>query len=151
MPMAYTLTLTDSADETQRQAVLAPLVDYNVSKAGASGSRPLAVLVHDDQGQIVGGAWGHTGFQWLFIQLLVVPTDARGQGLGTQIMQRAEAEAIERGCIGAWLDTFEFQARGFYEKLGYVCFGQIDDYPPGFARYFMKKALQPLPSTQPAP
>ncbi|NKI94259.1 GNAT family N-acetyltransferase [Rhizobacter sp. SG703] len=146
--MPYTLTLTDSDDEALRQAVLAPLRVYNLSQAGASGQRQLAVLVHDDQGQVVGGAWGYTGFQWLFIQLLVVPADARGQGLGTQIMQRAEAEAVERGCVGAWLDTFEFQARGFYEKLGYTCFGQIDDYPPGFARYFMKKALAPV---QPAP
>jgi GNAT superfamily N-acetyltransferase len=146
--MPYTLTLIETTDETLRQAVLAPLVDYNLSQVGASGNRPLAVLMHDDQGQVVGGAWGHTGFQWLFIQLLVVPAGARGQGLGTQVMRRAEAEAIERGCVGAWLDTFEFQARGFYEKLGYSCFGQIDGYPPGHARYFMKKALPPI---QPAP
>lgn len=151
MPTPYSLTLTDTADEALRQAILAPLVEYNLSQAGASGNRPLAVLVHDAQGNVAGGAWGYTGFQWLFIQLLVVPADARGQGLGTQIMQRAEAEAIERGCVGAWLDTFEFQARGFYEKLGYACFGQIDGYPPGYARYFMKKALQPAQPIQPAP
>ena len=143
--MTYTLSLTDTADESVRQAVLAPLVDYNASQAGPSGNRPLAVLVHDPDGRIVGGAWGHTGFQWLFIQLLVVPAEARGQGLGTQIMQRVETEALARGCVGAWLDTFEFQARGFYEKLGYECFGQIDGYPPGFSRFFMKKTLQAVP------
>jgi GNAT superfamily N-acetyltransferase len=148
MPMPYTLTLTESDDEALHQAVLAPLVEYNVSQVGPSGKRPIAVLVHDDQGRVAGGAWGYTSFQWLYIQLLVVPADARGQGLGTQIMQRAEAEAVERGCVGAWLDTFEFQARGFYEKLGYACFGQVDGYPPGHARFFMKKAL---PSAQPAP
>lgn len=140
--MTWTLSLSDSADEAIRQAILAPLVDYNASQAGPSGNRPLSVLVHDEAGQVVGGAWGYTGFQWLFIQLLVVPAQARGQGLGTQVMQRAEAEAIARGCVGAWLDTFEFQARGFYEKLGYQCFGQIDGYPPGYARYFLKKQLQ---------
>ena len=56
-------------------------------------------------------------------------------------MRRAEHEAIRRGCHSAWLDTYEFQARGFYERLGYSGFGQLDDYPPGFVRYFMKKAL----------
>jgi hypothetical protein len=56
-------------------------------------------------------------------------------------MSRAESEAIVRGCHHAWLDTFEFQARGFYERLGYRCFGELNDYPTGFARYFMKKAL----------
>jgi hypothetical protein len=54
---------------------------------------------------------------------------------------RAEREALARGCKHAWLDTYEFQARGFYEKLGYRCFGELDDYPTGFSRYFMQKAL----------
>jgi hypothetical protein len=49
---------------------------------------------------------------------------------------------LKRGCHSAWLDTFEFQARGFYERLGYSCFAELRDYPPGFARYFMKKALR---------
>jgi hypothetical protein len=38
-------------------------------------------------------------------------------------MDRAEVHARERGCHSAWLDTFSFQARGFYEKLGYDEFG----------------------------
>jgi hypothetical protein len=56
-------------------------------------------------------------------------------------MLRAEREAMARRCRNAWLDTFEFQARGFYERLGYSCFGELKDYPKGFSRYFMKKAL----------
>jgi hypothetical protein len=44
-----------------------------------------------------------------------------------------------RGCVGAWLDTFSFQARGFYERLGYSLAGTIPDHPLGEARYFMIK------------
>jgi hypothetical protein len=33
-----------------------------------------------------------------------------------------------------------FQARGFYEKLGYEEFGQLD-YPPDHHRHFMQKRL----------
>ncbi|MDB5536981.1 MAG: Acetyltransferase family protein, partial [Devosia sp.] len=43
--------------------------------------------------------------------------------------------------VGIWLDTFSFQARPFYEKLGYSVFGTIPDYPPGGARYFLSKTL----------
>ena len=43
---------------------------------------------------------------------------------------------------GAWLDTFEFQARGFYEGIGYECFGELPNYPKGFSRFFMKKTLR---------
>ena len=56
-------------------------------------------------------------------------------------MRRAETEALARQCHHAWLDTFAFQARGFYERLGYQCFGTLDDYPVGSSRYFMSKPL----------
>lgn len=139
--MDYQLLLSDDGDESLRQAILAPLVDYNTSQAGPSGNRPLVVRVCSPQGEVLGGLWGYTGYGWLFTQLLVVPAALRGQGVGREVLQRAEQEARARGCHGAWLDTFEFQARGFYERLGYECFGELADYPPGFSRYFLKKAL----------
>ncbi len=141
--MEYSLDLTDEADEEVRKQIVAPLVEYNISKAGASNGRPLVIALRGSSNTIIGGLWGNTGFQWLFTQLLVVPENLRGRGVGRQLMRMAEAEAEGRGCHGAWLDTFEFQARGFYERLGYECFAQLPDYPSGFSRYFMKKTLVP--------
>ena len=139
--MEYTLSLTDVADEEVRKAIVAPLVEYNSSQAGPSQNRPIVVLVRDTENAVVGGLWGHTGYDWLFTQLLVVSASLRGRGVGTEIMQLAEREAMGRGCRGAWLDTFEFQARGFYERMGYECFGELPNYPRGFSRLFMKKVL----------
>jgi GNAT superfamily N-acetyltransferase len=139
--MEYTLSLTDVADEEVRKAIVAPLVEYNSSQAGPSQNRPIVVLVRDIENAVVGGLWGHTGYDWLFTHLLVVPASLRGRGVGTEIMQLAEREAIARGCHGAWLDTFEFQARGFYERIGYEYFGELPNYPRGFSRFFMKKTL----------
>jgi hypothetical protein len=39
------------------------------------------------------------------------------------------------------LETYSFQARPFYERLGYEVFTTIDEYPPGHAKFFLKKAL----------
>jgi GNAT superfamily N-acetyltransferase len=139
--MEYTLSITDDADEEIRKAIVTPLVEYNASQAGPSQNRPIAVLVKNSEGEVVGGLWGHTGYEWLYTQLLVVPANLRGRGIGTEIMQLAEREAVGRGCHGAWLDTFEFQARGFYERIGYECFGELPSYPKGFSRFFMKKTL----------
>ena len=139
--MQYTLTITDIADEEIRKAIVAPLVEYNASQAGPSQNRPIIVVVRDHANTVIGGLWGHTGYEWLFTQLLVVPVGLRGRGIGTEIMQLAEREAVLRGCHGAWLDTFEFQARGFYERIGYKCFGELPNYPNGFSRFFMQKAL----------
>jgi len=139
--MEYTLALTDVADDDIRKAILAPLVAFNDSQVGPSQGRPLIVQVMDQSGGIIGGLWGKTGYGWLFTELLVVPNALRGQGIGTTLMQMAEREAVARGCRGAWLDTFDFQARGFYERLGYACFGEIPEYPIGHTRFFMKKDL----------
>ena len=124
-----------------RKAIGAQLGAYNESQAGPSNGRPLVITVRDVYGNVTGGLWGYTGYGWLFTQLLVVPPGVRGQGLGTRIMQMAEQEAVARGCHSAWLDTFEFQARAFYERLGYQCFSELANYPMGYARYFMKKTL----------
>jgi GNAT superfamily N-acetyltransferase len=137
------LSLTDQATDDLRAEILAPLKEYNESQAGPSNSRPLVILMKDESGRIAGGLWGHTGYGWLFTQLLAVPENLRGTGWGNRIMDMAEAEAIARGCRSAWLDTFEFQARSFYEKRGYRCFGELPDYPPGFRRFFLQKVLAP--------
>ncbi|HVJ52007.1 MAG TPA: GNAT family N-acetyltransferase [Aliidongia sp.] len=137
--MNYELVILEQPGPEDREAILAPLVRYNQQKAPAVRAEPLVISVRGADGQAMGGLWGRTGYDWLFIELLVVPEALRGQKVGTTIMRQAEAIARERGCIGAWLDTFEFQARGFYEKLGYRVFGEIGDYPRGSARYFLQK------------
>lgn len=143
--MEYTFSLTDIADEKVREQIVAPLVQYNESKAGPSLYRPMVIALRSAEGKVVGGMWGDTGYDWLYTQLLVVPAELRGRGVGTRLMELAEEEAVARGCHSAWLDTHEFQARPFYERLGYVCFGELPNYPNGFSRVFMRKALGVVP------
>jgi GNAT superfamily N-acetyltransferase len=76
----------------------------------------------------------------LFIRYLWVSDSLRGRGIGRELMAGAEAHALERGCHSAWLDTFSFQAPGFYPRLGYTVFGELD-YPPGHKRIFLQKRL----------
>lgn len=135
------IIVTDVPDPSARELILSGLVGYNEGRAGPSQARPLAVLVQDEGLRVLGGLWGSTAYGWLSLELFFIPPDLRGVGLGTEVMRRAEEEARDRGCHRAWLDTFGFQARGFYERLGYTVFGQLDRYPPGFSRYFMQKAL----------
>lgn len=140
--MSHQLTLTDVEDREVEEAIWSRLGEYNRGKAGPSIARALVVTIRDASGAVIGGLTGQTSRGWLFTELLFVPEALRAQGLGAQVMKMAEDEAVARACIGAWLDTFDFQARGFYEKLGYTCFGEIKDYPPGFSRFFMKKLLR---------
>jgi GNAT superfamily N-acetyltransferase len=138
--MTFTVRAVDDDHESTRKAILQPLVAFNASKAAPSGYRPIAFAIDDDRGNTIGGLSGSTEYGWLFVELLAVPESLRRQGIGTELMRRAEAEAVARGCHSAWLDTFEFQARGFYERLGYTCFGELKNYPAG-SRFFMSKRL----------
>jgi GNAT superfamily N-acetyltransferase len=98
--------------------------------------------VTDDVGRIVGGLWGKTVYDWLFVDYLVVPSSMRGCNLGSELMAMAEKIALERHCVGSWLTTFSFQARGFYEKLGYNVFGSLEKSPGENVRIFMRKRLK---------
>jgi GNAT superfamily N-acetyltransferase len=148
--MNFAIRITDAPDEKLRAAIAGPLIAFNQAATGRNDYRPLVLAIEDPEGRVIGGLWGRTVYDWLFVELLVVPDGLRGRGLGSELMKRAEDEALRRGCHSAWLDTFEFQARGFYERLGYSCFAELSDYPVGSARYFMKKALiRTLPSSLP--
>jgi GNAT superfamily N-acetyltransferase len=141
--MTPVITVTDTPPEGARDAVLAPLAAFNTAQTGDTAPwRPFAILISDaETTTIAGGLWGGSIYAQFFVELLVVPEALRRHGLGRELMQRAEAEAIARGCAGIWLDTFSFQAPGFYQKLGYEIFGEIPDYPPGHSRFFLKKPL----------
>ena len=101
--------------------------------------KPLAVFAREAE-SIVAGLAGETYSGWLFIRYLWVGDGLRGKGIGRELMLRAEAHALARGCHSAWVDTFSFQAPGFYRKLGYEPFGELD-YRPGHRRIFLKKRL----------
>lgn len=141
--MEYTLALTDSPDEELRQIIVDKLVTFNTSVAGPAGNKVLAISLKDGRQNCVGGLYGRTHYGWLFIELIYVPQSMRGHGLGKKLLEMAEKEAIRRGCCGIWLDTFEFQARQFYEKCGFQVFGKLPNYPSGNFRYFLNKILSP--------
>jgi hypothetical protein len=61
------------------------------------------------------------------------------------LLLEAEAAAIKLGCRGAWLGTFDFQARGFYERLGYNVFAELTGFPPGHTHYHLKKVFSAEP------
>jgi GNAT superfamily N-acetyltransferase len=141
--MRPAITMTDTPEPRVRRAIAGPLIVFNNSRASQPEDyRPLVIILSDPEaGGILGGLWGETNFAHLHVDLLFVPETLRRTGLGRQMLLQAEQEALARGCRGAWLDTYSFQARGFYERLGYAVFGVLDDYPPGQSRIFMRKAF----------
>jgi GNAT superfamily N-acetyltransferase len=148
--MPLTMTVTDAPTAEMRSAIDISLAGFNEVQFGRPlDFHPLAILLSDPAtDKIVGGLLGATIFSYLHVDTLFIPAPMRRAGWGRKILLEAEAEAVRRGCHGVWLSTLTFQARGFYERLGYSAFGTVDHYPPGHSLIFLSKRLgnQPPPS-----
>ncbi len=118
------------------------LSEYNRSKAGYVDGRDLPVILRQSTtGEILGGLLGRTTLGLLFIDLVYLPDEARGRGIGTRMLEMAEKEAIARRCTAAVLFTITFQAPEFYKRHGYHELGRVEVAPPGATRVCMMKQL----------
>ncbi len=134
------ITLTDQPAKDDCEAVRNGLVAYNADYLGPDDYRPLCLFARDG-GRIVAGLLGNTNRGWLNVDMFWVDPGHRGGGLGRDLLRRAEGEARARGCTAAWLGTYDFQARPFYEKQGYELFGTLGPYPNGHCSYFLRKSF----------
>ena len=123
-----------------RRQIIKGLIDFNNRAAGKSRYKSLTITLRQGK-EIVGGLVGSTWMNWLYVDLLWITDKYRGKGHGTSLMNKAESEARGRGVQNVFLNTFSFQAPGFYKKLGYKEFGRLKDFPAGHTRYWLKKAL----------
>ena len=136
------IELIENPDKKTQDEVLDPLIEYNRQHVGLSGKIELSFQMRDANGVLVGGANGFTHWNYFFLAHLYVNGSYRGQGIGEKVLRAVEAEAMARGCDHLWLDTFSFQAPGFYEKMGYTRIGQLPDYPHGHQRFFYTRKLK---------
>ena len=139
--MNTTITREDNGPIADAQAVGDALDAFNLSHVRDYRYQSVRLFVRDDAGAIVGGLLADVYMDWMYVKILWLNERLRGGGTGAELMRLAEEAARELGCTGVWLDTFSFQAPGFYRKLGYEEFGQLDDYPRGFSRHFFRKLL----------
>jgi len=128
-------------DDGARQFIVDGVDNHNIAVTGMPAYFPVNFVLRGERGDVLGGLIGLLWGGWLQVSYVWVAEAARGQGLGARLMQAAEAYAKSRGAVGATLETHSFQARPFYERLGYEVFGELDGYPPGHAKFFLRKAL----------
>jgi GNAT superfamily N-acetyltransferase len=130
----------ENATPQQKASILDALQEYNNKAARPGLYVDFAILLRDaGTDDVIGGLSGQSFYGWTFVKFLVVPEAYRGHGLGRQLMLEAETLARAHGSEGIWLDTFDFQARPFYEKLGFTLFGDLEAGERAHARYFLKK------------
>jgi ribosomal protein S18 acetylase RimI-like enzyme len=137
------IEVTDTPRAEDEAFVIAQTRKYNRGFA-ENDHKSLCVFARDEGGHIIGGLTGRTYWQYLDIAFLWVDEKYRGAGYATKLMQAAEAEARERGCERAFLDTLSFQALGFYQKLGYTEFGRLPGFNGQYDRHYLHKRLDAM-------
>jgi ribosomal protein S18 acetylase RimI-like enzyme len=106
----------------------------------ATGGQPFDLKVDQDD-EIIAGLYGEMYWESFEIDRLWVSSDYRNQGIARALLCKAEAIAREKSCRFLHLSTFSFQAPDLYQKLGFKCVGKMEDFPPGFAKYWFRKTL----------
>lgn len=120
--------------------VIGNLERYNSEHASeAFQRRTIRLFARDEVGEIKGGLFAQVTMGWLAIQILWLDDSIRRQGYGKRLLEAAEGLAKEAEAIGAYVETTNFQARPFYEGMGYEVFSELKDCPPGDVTYFLKK------------
>lgn len=88
--MTPAIIVRENPDPQIRVTLSGLLMAYNERKTGPSDFAPLAVVSQDaDSGELIGGLWGRTVYDWMFIEFLFVPEHLRGQGFGTTLLRKA--------------------------------------------------------------
>ena len=138
MPEKYQIVYRD---QPEWDIIGGGIQEYNAQKAGDDHGKNFSFVIQAPDGEIAGGIICATHWDWLYVDLMWIREDLRQQGFGERLLSLAEEEARKRGARNSYLDTFSFQAPGFYEKLGYKVYGELRDFPPGHTRYFLTKQL----------
>ncbi len=140
-----TITFKNDNILEMRQTLLTRLKAYNRSHCQWLAAHPAPQEQHNvfafDGDTPIGGAVGYVAYNWYMLDLLYVHEEYHGQHIGTKLLGQIEAFARNKHLTGIRLETWDFQAKGFYEKNGYTVFAELKDYPPGSTVYFIKKEL----------
>lgn len=140
------ISIRNNNEQKIADEILDRLIKFNDSKCewfrnNRFDDKEMNFLVFDDD-KLIGGAIGCIKYNWYFLDLLYVDEEYRHQHIGTKLIKEIENLAYKENLTGVRMETWDFQARNFYEKNGYIVFAQIEDCPPNTIDYFLKKKLK---------
>ena len=119
------------------------LLHYNRKTAGPFRYSRVVLTVRSPRGSVLGGLILQSYWKESYVELLWLSERARRLGFGRRLIAEAERRARRRGSRLLHLNTYSFQAPGFYEKLGFTRFGRMAGSPRGGSRHFYVKQLTP--------
>lgn len=122
--------LLEETDNSQAAAdILAGVRAYNITYLGIYHRKHFVLYLQDENKQTVAGLTAEYLETLCTVHLVWIKDELRGLHIGTELLLKLEEYIKPKGCTTIQLDTTEFQAKPFYEKLGYKVVATL---PKGF-------------------
>jgi ribosomal protein S18 acetylase RimI-like enzyme len=114
---------------------------YAIEKTGHDEKFDPVAFVAKDEDEIAGTVvvarfWGN-----LHIKYVIVEEKYRGNGIATDLMEQAFAYGRKHNCRFAFVETMNFQAQGFYQKLGFQLEFTREGFSHGTSIHHLRKLL----------
>ena len=139
------MQITQQWNQEDSEYIRKKVIEHNLSKLPDDVKHPvknISFILRDEGGKILGGISGTVFWYNLHIDYLWVDELLRGKGYGKELLNCIENIARENRCKLIQLDTFSFQAPGFYQKNGYEIVGVVEEHPnKENQQYYLKKKL----------
>jgi N-acetylglutamate synthase-like GNAT family acetyltransferase len=133
--------IEEDGDESVFRALIEGMRAFNRRMISELYSRKITVAVRDEKGTVRGGTIGRIAGDSMYVEVVWNDDETRSHGHGRRMMLMLEEEARKSGAREAWLYTMSFQAKPFYEKLGYTQFAELPWLGGKHSRIFMRKDL----------
>ncbi|SRR5579883_1814892 len=135
--------IENDADEVQKVGKLLgkSLKQYNESIIGIYEYKPFTIYLTNDENDVLGGIKGEILDKVCMVQIVWIHELERNKKHGTALFKKLESFAKENHCKIIQLDTAEFQAKPFYEKIGYSVVAILPENFKGYTTYIMRKLI----------
>jgi GNAT superfamily N-acetyltransferase len=102
---------------------------------------PFSIFIKDQERNILGGATGTLFYGSLYVDSLWIDKTLRHQGWGTKLMCEAENMGRKQGASFITLNTMDWEALPFYQKLGYSIEFTREGYEKESKMFMLRKNL----------
>lgn len=145
--MTLRLSFTENPDPDDVQVLTSGIKAYAKQEKGFESLDFFACFIHDSDNTIVGGCSGGTLYGGLHIDNLWVSERIRHKGWGTKLMHSALKYGQKKGCAFATVNTMDWEAIEFYQKLGFKLEFERHGFQKNSVFYFLRKEFQESANT----
>lgn len=147
--MRFTLSFEENPNPNDFEVLINGITDYAKQQKGFDALDFFAFFIRDESKTIVGGCSGATLYGGLHIDSLWVSEIIRNKGWGTKLINAALTYGKEKNCSFATVNTMDWEALGFYQKLGFRVEFKRTGFHKNSVFYFLRKEFLQPPLSKP--